>query len=64
MSLYHKTQKNVTKQNLTQAKSVFSSSGASDSLEQAQARKRVNRLPAIPFLYNKIFSPHKERGKK
>jgi len=64
MSLYHKSSKNVTKENPPQAKSFFSSSGASDSLEQANARKQVNRLPSIPFLHKHIFSPQKERGKK
>jgi len=64
MSLYHKSQKNVTEQNLPHAKEFFSSSVASDSLEQANARKQVNRLPSIPFLHKHIFSPQKERGKK
>jgi len=63
-SLYHKNQENEKKQYPSPHRKLHSSSVASDSLEQAQARKRVNRLPLIPFLVNKILSPHKKRGKE
>jgi len=63
-SLYHKNQENEKKQYPPPRRKLHSSSVASDSLEQAQARKLVNRLPSIPFLNKHIFFPHKERGKK